>query len=165
MKTKTKRCTKCGKRRPVTQFHREKSGAYKSWCKECLNGQRRQNLGRHRLVQIRRRYGISTQEYHERLVLKQRFECHICGTDLSRTAVHVDHCHITKKVRGFLCNACNRGIGMLKDDPELVLRAWRYLSNFEMEHLPPLLEPHESVAEWLAAVEQSEWEKIVDKAL
>jgi hypothetical protein len=46
----------------------------------------------------------------------------------------------------------------------VVLRAWRYLSNFEIE-LPPLLEPHESLAQYWAVQDRAEWEEFVDRAL
>ncbi len=39
----------------------------------------------------------------------------------------VDHCHDTGKVRGLLCHNCNRGIGLLQDDPEIVRIALKYL--------------------------------------
>ena len=40
----------------------------------------------------------------------QNFECAICQTDLSMeptTNQHVDHNHVTGKIRGVLCRACN----------------------------------------------------------
>lgn len=51
--------------------------------------------------------------------------CYICPRSL---ILHVDHCHKTHKVRGLLCNKCNRGIGMMNDDPVLLARAIDYLN-------------------------------------
>lgn len=41
--------------------------------------------------------------------------------------LHLDHDHETGKARGLLCGPCNRGIGMLRDDPALVRKALDYL--------------------------------------
>ena len=39
----------------------------------------------------------------------------------------MDHCHKTKKFRGWLCNQCNFSIGGLGDDVEGVIKALNYL--------------------------------------
>lgn len=57
--------------------------------------------------------------------LKQGGKCAICGK--SEPVLCVDHCHKTQYVRGLLCSNCNSGIGFLKDSPELVLKALKYL--------------------------------------
>ncbi len=40
---------------------------------------------------------------------------------------HIDHDHSTGKVRGLLCSCCNTGIGMFKDNPDVLDRAAFYL--------------------------------------
>ena len=44
-----------------------------------------------------------------------------------RTRAHVDHDHVTGKVRGLLCRACNVGIGQLRDSPVLLQNAVGYV--------------------------------------
>lgn len=42
----------------------------------------------------------------------------------------VDHDHETGCLRGLLCEGCNRGIGLLRDDPDLLRRAADYIERF-----------------------------------
>lgn len=57
-------------------------------------------------------------------ILEEVTECTICGV---KENLVVDHCHKTNKIRGLLCNHCNRGLGHFKDDPELLEFAKIYL--------------------------------------
>lgn len=51
-------------------------------------------------------------------------ECVICG---SNETLVVDHDHRSGKIRGMLCNHCNRGLGHFRDDPTLLEFAAQYL--------------------------------------
>jgi hypothetical protein len=55
--------------------------------------------------------------------------CDICAGKPVHGRRHLDedHCHRTKQFRGWLCGECNRGIGMFKDDINLLARAIVYL--------------------------------------
>lgn len=57
---------------------------------------------------------------------RQGGACAICLQVRTET-LHVDHCHATGAVRGLLCGACNRALGLLNDDPGLIRRAADYL--------------------------------------
>lgn len=74
-----------------------------------------------------KKYGISLAEVNEKFV-EQRGLCAICGTTMKNP--HVDHCHSTGKVREMLCGGCNRGIGFLKDSPEVCFLAGEYLKKW-----------------------------------
>ena len=52
--------------------------------------------------------------------------CESCGRFPKRTLA-IDHCHKTGRFRGWLCSACNGGIGLLGDDLAGLLRAVEYL--------------------------------------
>jgi len=83
-----------------------------------------------------KRYGITYEQYNE-LREKQNYCCASCGRHESvveqgrakgaETALCVDHCHSTGKVRGLLCTNCNTLIGKAKDDIETLNKAIQYL--------------------------------------
>lgn len=77
--------------------------------------------------------GRSSRSFYDELVFKYGSTCAICGTletELNKR-LSVDHCHTTNEIRGLLCTNCNIGLGMFKDNPELLDHAQRYL------RLPP----------------------------
>ena len=79
---------------------------------------------------LRSRYGITASDY-DVLKEQQNNQCAICSTDysVSNRNMDVDHCHETGKVRGLLCNNCNRGLGHFQDSPDLLRAAAKYLED------------------------------------
>lgn len=75
------------------------------------------------------RYDIEPDIY-EKLMAQQDNKCAIC---LKECDLVVDHSHVTGKVRQLLCALCNRGIGFLQDDYQIVLNAAQYLKKWEEE--------------------------------
>jgi hypothetical protein len=75
-----------------------------------------------------RSYGIQVDEFNE-MMLDQDGKCYICSGDNGLIALCIDHDHKTGKVRGLLCNRCNRGLGLFQDEPALLIRAVDYLEN------------------------------------
>jgi hypothetical protein len=79
------------------------------------------------------KYGISLETYKD-MVEAQGGLCLICGGPETRKLngsvlrLSVDHCHETGNVRGLLCASCNKGIGLLGDDPARLLAAIDYLA-------------------------------------
>ena len=78
--------------------------------------------------QLKYRYDLSLEEYNS-LLEKQNNVCDICGCDFSKDGDKecVDHCHETGKIRGVLCNKCNTGLGMFKDNIGNLKNAILYL--------------------------------------
>jgi len=76
------------------------------------------------------KYGISYDEYQE-LHIKQHGVCAICGKEETREgfSLHVDHDHITGKIRGLLCFKCNAGIGLFQNSDALLIKAAEYIEN------------------------------------
>jgi hypothetical protein len=80
---------------------------------------------KHKLKSI---YGITLEDY-KNILNKQNGKCAICGEPSINKRFSVDHNHTTGKVRGLLCNNCNTGIGLLKENLEIIQRALLYLKN------------------------------------
>jgi hypothetical protein len=56
-----------------------------------------------------RRYGITVAQFNE-MWDKQGGRCAICPRPFAKTP-HIDHCHISGKIRGLLCFTCNIRLG------------------------------------------------------
>lgn len=65
--------------------------------------------------QYKNRYGITVADY-DRMLSAQGGRCAICKTDksLGRGRFHVDHDHVTGRVRGILCHLCNTALGRIE---------------------------------------------------
>ena len=77
---------------------------------------------------IKRKYGVTLSEYNA-LRAKQNYRCAICGdheNDVGKK-MYVDHNHDTGKIRKLLCTRCNVGIGMMRDNPEILENAAKYI--------------------------------------
>ncbi len=71
---------------------------------------------------------------------KQKDKCAICGNNETmkhaRGTVNqlaVDHDHVTGKIRGLLCQRCNRALGLLRDDIAVLLSAAAYLTGYKQD--------------------------------
>jgi len=74
---------------------------------------------------LKKIYGIDEAVYQQ-MFKGQKGKCAICDkTVLGR--LHIDHCHSTQAVRGLLCGPCNRGLGLFKDDTDIMQKAIHYL--------------------------------------
>lgn len=74
---------------------------------------------------------ISEEEYNK-VLKEQNNRCAICNNHDYRSGrlikLSIDHCHDTLKFRGLLCGNCNRALGLLKDDVEVLKKAIEYLN-------------------------------------
>ena len=151
----TKVCSKCHAEKPVDAFgveSRQKDGR-RAHCRTCgwaaTKEYRQRSESHKRSVQKWRRgangrayqrrgmlksnYGI-TQDGYDRMLTEQGGVCAICGTTNPGGrygCLVVDHNHATGKVRGLLCDRCNKGAGFFNDDPELLDKAVAYLRGKE----------------------------------
>lgn len=128
-------CKDCKQVLSLDQFYRHPNGVLgrQSYCIPCMSARSRTNF-------YRRTYGITPAEY-DRMSEAQGGKCRICGLECSTgRRLAVDHCHATGRVRALLCMLCNRALGLLKDDPNLMRIAAAYVE--EMSDINPREEPH-----------------------
>ena len=122
-----KKCNKCELDKPDEDFYlmkrRGKEYLYHI-CKPCNRDKNKELKEYGRDWELKKKYGISLEEYRKECEKRGNI-CDICS--VITDTMHVDHNHITGKVRGFLCGSCNRGIGLLKDSPEILDKASHYL--------------------------------------
>jgi len=71
-----------------------------------------------------RTYGIDIV-YYEKLLKLQNNRCALCGGEgfslkAGTAKLVLDHDHATGKLRGLLCHNCNRALGLLQDNPDVI---------------------------------------------
>lgn len=114
------KCTRCQEEKPgTTQFfppHKNKANGLDSWCRECRNSYRRE---------IRRgHYRSMIDDSSLKSIISSTIMCTICG---DKESLVVDHDHKFNKIRGIICNRCNKGLGLFRDNPEFLEYARIYL--------------------------------------
>ncbi len=148
-------CSKCGIEKEVSDFYKEtaKRDGLSSLCKACDKSRLKRyykdnkekidmrNIEFHRknvhieeyqvkryYTYIKRKYNITASDYND-MFIEQGGRCAICGKHQSEfpSRLAIDHCHKTDKVRGLLCNACNIGIGVFDETPQIMKNAIKYL--------------------------------------
>lgn len=86
-----------------------------------------------------KRYNLTLSEY-EQMLSEQQELCAACGQpekgrstrNTSKTsALSVDHCHTTGKVRGLLCRKCNMALGLLDEDQGKILALAEYIKRYQ----------------------------------
>ena len=131
------RMTKPGwkpKIRPYATCHPEKPHRAKGLCNACYLRTLHQRIytkrrEKHLAASRYRLTGWTALAYNE-VMREQGGICAVCkGLPCSR-GLMADHEHNTGKRRGLLCNRCNRALGLLRDDPQVVYAAWGYLTHY-----------------------------------
>ncbi len=130
-------CARCQRAQPLAEFGRNRSSrdGLTTYCRHCHNGatyESRQRRGGSRHYHLRRRYGIGQADY-DALVEQQGGLCALCR---QRAPEHVDHDHLTGRVRGLLCSCCNQALGNARDDIATLQRAIDYLRRTTYQRVP-----------------------------
>ena len=110
-------------------LQRQRERYYRNW--DLLKARRKERYTYNR-GHVLERYGITPQEYDQRLAAQEGV-CAICGKYETAKqnghirALAVDHDHKTGKVRGLLCHRCNHGLGCFRDNLYNLIKAIHYL--------------------------------------
>lgn len=138
-------CSDCGETKPLEQMRKRlrSGGQFRAGpnCNDCNAAAARRwfrdNRQRATTQKFRnnlhRNYGMTIDDY-ETMLVAQDYVCAICDGENGIHSTHgtqfrlsVDHDHKTGRVRGLLCNNCNRALGLLADNHELVRKALAYI--------------------------------------
>ena len=115
----TRVCKQCGKLHTMDMYSVDysRSGFVRTECKDCS----KQN-SRARYTAAKTAPPVSSN-------------CDCCNVPFSSDRKHVlDHCHITGSFRGWICAACNTGLGNFSDDPVKVRLGLAYLEAHHEQH-------------------------------
>lgn len=138
----TKKCTTCKEIKDISEFTKDTSAksGLNTQCKKCRKVVKDKWIEENKELysriiknsQLKKKYGITLEEYNK-MYNEQEGCCAICDkhSTESKLSLAVDHCHLTGKIRGLLCNVCNSAIGKLKDDEDLLLKAVEYLRKYK----------------------------------
>jgi len=136
-----KLCVKCNKTKGKDFFHENFSRAdgLQTYCKECRLDEAKKYFIANRETLRRKAYKNNIKLYWPKLTrneahkeyLKmaklQGHKCAICNKKPANKRLAIDHDHETGKICGLLCSKCNRALGYLNDDKELLRKAISYL--------------------------------------
>jgi Recombination endonuclease VII len=142
-----KNCFKCKENKELAQFYPHKGmtdgrlnkcvvccradskSHYKHADKEKLkqkkNEHNRTQYVRQRRHRLRKDYGLTPENIEAAREL-QKGLCAICG---KAGELVIDHDHKTGKFRGLLHRNCNSALGLLQDNPEIILSAASYVAS------------------------------------
>jgi Recombination endonuclease VII len=113
-------CTRCGEIKPRTGFHVFAAAP---------DGRAAQCVACYTKAARVKNYGISEEKF-EVMWRDQEGLCLLCEDFLipfGKGGCVIDHDHETGKVRGILCNQCNLGLGLFRENAETCERAASYL--------------------------------------
>ena len=129
---RTSKCKKC---------HTKNTNAWKKANKATYNSYKRlwriKNKDSEWARGIQYRYKVTEADY-KRMLGSQGGACAICKCKeniFRGRSIYfcVDHDHATGKVRGLLCSACNRALGLFKDDTSIIKSSLDYLTRHKNE--------------------------------
>lgn len=141
-----KTCKICNMLKPLSEFYQTvrngKPYGYHGKCKSCYIKKQQKNYDpiKKRDENLKRLYGIGLNDYNN-LLDKQNGKCATCGTTEPKgrksgrggaiDVFYVDHDHSTGKVRGLLCNVCNRTMGYVGDNISTLEEMIKYLQKHQ----------------------------------
>ncbi len=140
----TKKCSVCKTDKPLSEFYKDISHLFnvRGVCKicSCAHGKeyyvknKDKSHAHSRKTHLKKAYGITGAQY-ENMSNAQGGVCAICGKPESvksrRKHWRLSVDHVTGKVRGLLCSACNASVGAFNESIDILVSAISYLLNAE----------------------------------
>lgn len=131
--TEFKVCTKCGENKSLNCYKGNTSGTdafdksgYRLRRPECEDCTKKASEGKRKAKDIAKKEGILFKAPDGTI-------CAICEKPASKgNGLVFDHCHEKSIFRGYLCNSCNRSMGVLGDNVQGLLVAINYLLKSEI---------------------------------
>lgn len=153
--TEFKRCSDCKETKPATEFYKvfsgKDAGTRKNQCLSCQRIYQRDYQARNKdrareaskewaalhpenikLAGLKyecKQLGLTLPQY-QALEVFQNHQCAICKKKQDCGGKHrlcIDHCHATGRIRGLLCDRCNKMLGFSQDSLEILFSAIEYL--------------------------------------
>jgi hypothetical protein len=131
-------CWTCKQTKPAEEFYRHGKGRMRH-CRSCMRQRHRDRYkatnGKDRVFDqsLRRLYGITLEQYKAKEA-EQEGRCAVCGqVPETDRRMHVDHDHVTGKLRDLLCHHCNLLLGNAQDSVERLRLAIAYLQRHAAE--------------------------------
>lgn len=121
-------CNVCSRYLPTKEFSKNQNGkgnrtVRRPSCKEC-----RVKIDGKSIPSKEKKKWASKKPYEE------VWTCPICGKTTIpgvTSKLALDHDHHTGRVREWICDSCNTGLGRFKDDRDLLKRAIKYLNKYK----------------------------------
>lgn len=109
----SKKCSKCNNWLDTDMFadNQQKLSKKDDWCIVCKR--------------IKRLIEVYNCSYEEALPFSTITTCQSCGVE-DKYSLHIDHNHITGKIRGIICSPCNLSYGLFSENPERILSLYKY---------------------------------------
>lgn len=113
---------------PCKKGHVASRLVYNGQCVQCKKiTDRKYNVIASKKYKLAINYGL-VEEDVTAMSIAQHGMCAICQDLLApKHGTQIDHCHKTGKVRGLLCNHCNRLLGSARDSVQILQAAILYL--------------------------------------
>lgn len=124
------KCHWCNIFKIITEFypHLDSKYGYQPYCKSCFTEYyKKRNTKEKNRESTLKKYDLNKEDY-DIIYNNQEGKCAICKK--FGKILHVDHNHVTNKIRGLLCNSCNNGLGLFKDDINILEKAILYLLEY-----------------------------------
>lgn len=83
--------------------------------------------------QWRRMEAFKQRRHAERVALAGRDKPDVCEICSEAGKIVFDHDHATDGFRGWICDRCNKTLGHVKDDPELLYKLAEYLERINVQ--------------------------------